>query len=89
MSTGPAQTILDAATAATAAAETITNPLDRARALEDAAANIPRLQRDLRLARAAAIRQALETRTATAVASELGISRARLYQVLEDRGTIE
>ncbi len=66
------------------AAATIEDPLDRARALEVAAGNVPQLQVRIRQARADAIRQAMETRTATAVAQELGISRARLYQVLAD-----
>lgn len=64
------------------AASTIADPLDRARALEIAGRNVPRLQQSIRHARAAAIEQALETRSATVVATELGISRARLYQVL-------
>ena len=66
------------------AAATIENPIDRARALEVAAGNVPKLQVRIRQARAQAIREAMETSTATAVAQELGISRARLYQVLAD-----
>ena len=84
-SPGPATVIADAGPDAVAAAGTITDPIARALALEDAAANIPALQATLRRARAAAIRAALETRTATALATELGISRSRLYKILEER----
>lgn len=66
------------------AAAAIPDPLDRARALEVAGGGIPDLQRSIRKARAAAIAQALATRTATSVAADLGISRARLYQILGD-----
>ena len=66
------------------AASKIDNPIDRARALEVAAGNIPMLQMRLRQARASAIREAMMSGTATSVAADLGISRARLYQILAD-----
>jgi hypothetical protein len=66
------------------AAAKIEDPIDRARALEVAAGNVPELQFRIRQARADAIREAMQTGTATSVAQELGISRARLYQVLAD-----
>lgn len=64
------------------ASGTIEDPIARARALELAGNAIPELQARIRQLRANAIREAMETRTVTAVAEELGISRARLYQVL-------
>lgn len=67
-----------------AAADRIEDPIERAKAIEDASRLVPDLQHSLRVERADAIREALETRTATSVAAELGISRSRLYKVLED-----
>lgn len=80
---GPAAIIVQASKDAVRIAEMLTDPIDRARSLEEAAANIPLLQRQLRLARAAAIREAIASRSATSVAAELGVSRSRLYKILE------
>jgi transcriptional regulator with PAS, ATPase and Fis domain len=82
---GPAATLFAAVEQVIDAAAQISDPLERAAALEDAGANIPALAKAIRIARAAAIREAMETRTATAVAEELGISRTRLYSVLDVR----
>jgi hypothetical protein len=80
---GPSHVIVEASKQAIAAAAAIEDPIDRERALKRAAECIPELQNQLRLARAAAIREAVETRSATSVAAEMGISRSRLYKVLE------
>lgn len=66
------------------AADKIEDPIVRARALEIAAGNVPILQTRIRQARAEAIRRAMAHATVTSVAAELGISRARLYQVIAD-----
>lgn len=68
------------------AASTIEKPIDRARALEVAPGTIAMLHRPIRQARALAIREAMVSGTATSVAADLGISRARLHQVLADDG---
>lgn len=81
---GPATVIHDAGLRALESAQHISDPIDRCRALEVAARNIPVVQQQLRQGRADAIREALATRSATDVAAELGISRTRLYKILED-----
>lgn len=78
------QVIVKAGTDAIAAANSLSDPIDRARALEVAARNVPDVQLKLRRARAEAIQEAVAARTATSVAAELGITRQRLYKILED-----
>lgn len=80
---GPAAIILDAGTQAVQAAEQITDPIARCHALEEATENLRAVQQQLRQGRAAAIRAARKDRSATDVAAELGISRVRLYKILE------
>lgn len=81
---GPMTVIHNVIDQVLAAAARYKDPIDRAQSLDGAHEVIPLLQQAVRRARAQAIREALTTRTAVDVASELGISRSRLYKVLEE-----
>lgn len=81
---GPSHEIVEATKRVLAAAEKIDDPIARERALKSAAQCVPELQNQLRLARAAAIRDAVKSRSVVDVAAEMGISRSRLYKVLEE-----
>ena len=81
---GPSATIAQAGDNVLTTAAEIEDPIDRARALQLAIAVVPDVGLQLRRARAEAIAAALKVHSATFVAGELGMSRARLHQALED-----
>ncbi len=71
-----------------AAAADLDDPLERARALELAIERVPSMQSQIGRARAEALREAIEQRSASEVATDLGITRQRLNQILVDAAAV-
>lgn len=81
---GPAAAIHKGGTAAIASADRLPDPIERYLALKNADAVVVDVQRTLRQARAAALRDAVAERTITSVSAELGLSRQRIHQLLAE-----
>lgn len=63
----------------------ISDPVKRARALEQAGGNLRASQAVVAEARRAAVAEAKDASSAQSVAEEPGISRARIYAILDGR----
>lgn len=79
----PAEKITDAAAAIPATLEGM-DPLARIKVLDDATTAAAELRADVAALRAAAVRAYVDKVGATTAARELGISRGRVYQLLND-----
>ena len=81
---GPASVIATATREAVQAGGTISDPIDRADAYEQALANTRGLTTELAAQRRAAIIEARSSRSVQAIADELGLTRARVYQIIDN-----